>query len=134
MPQIVLLPTGPPSTLVALLLRVCPSYINNKFSRAALSRLAHCRPEFTNHVRSPGACPQAARIGRRWTSQTRSLGDCPAAAMGGRHWTSHARSPLPKSIAHLLPYGFIWTPFCPDLDQAIFEPRYALPKLWQICF
>ena len=25
-------------------------------------------------------------------------------------------------MADLLRNGFIWTPFCPDLDQAIFEP------------
>ena len=37
-------------------------------------------------------------------------------------------------MADLLPDGFIWTPFCPDLDQAIFEPMYTLPKLWLICF
>ena len=36
--------------------------------------------------------------------------------------------------ADLLPYGFIWIPFCPDLDQAIFAPRYTFPKQWQICF
>ena len=41
---------------------------------------------------------------------------------------------LPETIADLLPYGFIWTPFCPDLDQAIFKPRYTFPKLLQICF
>ena len=31
----------------------------------------------------------------------------------------------PETIAGLLPYGFMWTPFCPDLDQATFEPRYT---------
>ena len=41
---------------------------------------------------------------------------------------------LPKAMADVLPYGFIWTPFYPDLDQAIFETRYAFPKLQQICF
>ena len=41
---------------------------------------------------------------------------------------------LPKSIAKLLPYGFIWTPVRPGLDQTIFEPRYTFPKLLQICF
>ena len=41
---------------------------------------------------------------------------------------------FPKAMAELLPVGFIWIPFCPDLDQAIFEPRYTLPKVWQICF
>ena len=40
---------------------------------------------------------------------------------------------LPKSITNLLPYGFIWTPFCPNIDQAIFEPRYTFPKPLQIC-
>ena len=40
----------------------------------------------------------------------------------------------PKAMANLLPYGFLWTPFCPDLDQAILEPRYTFPKVWQICF
>ena len=28
----------------------------------------------------------------------------------------------------------IWTPFCLDLDEAIFEPMYTLPKLLQNCF
>ena len=27
-------------------------------------------------------------------------------------------------MADLFPNGFIWTPLCPDLDQAIGEPRY----------
>ena len=40
----------------------------------------------------------------------------------------------PKAMADLLPDGFIWTPFCPDPDQAIFEPKYTFPKRWQICF
>ena len=31
----------------------------------------------------------------------------------------------PETIASLLPYNFMWTPFCPDLDQAILEPRYT---------
>ena len=39
-----------------------------------------------------------------------------------------------KTIADLFPDGFIWTPFRPDLDQAIFEPRDTIPKLWHICF
>ena len=37
-------------------------------------------------------------------------------------------------MADLLPDGFILIPFGADLDQAIFEPRYTFPKLWQICF
>ena len=45
------------------------------------------------------------------------------------------RDPLdPEATADLLPYGFIWTPSCPDLNQSIFETRYTLTKLWQICF
>ena len=40
---------------------------------------------------------------------------------------------LPK-LFHLLPYGFMWTPFCPDLNQTIFEPGYTLPKLRLIWF
>ena len=41
---------------------------------------------------------------------------------------------IQKFIADFFPDGFIWTPFNPDLDQAIFEPRDAIPKLWQIRF
>ena len=33
-----------------------------------------------------------------------------------------------------MPDGFIWKPFCPDLGQAIFEPRYTFPKPFRICF
>ena len=33
---------------------------------------------------------------------------------------------LPETMADLFPDGFIWTPFCPDLDQPIFEPMYTL--------
>ena len=40
----------------------------------------------------------------------------------------------PKAITKLLPNGFIWEPFCSDLDQSIFMPRYTAPTLWQICF
>ena len=39
-----------------------------------------------------------------------------------------------KAIQDLFPNGFILTPFSPDLDQVIFEPRHTIPKLWQICF
>ena len=28
---------------------------------------------------------------------------------------------IPKTIADVLSYGVIWTPFRPDLDQAIFN-------------
>ena len=35
---------------------------------------------------------------------------------------------IKKTIADFVPDGFIRTPFCPDLDQAIFEPRYIFPK------
>ena len=35
-----------------------------------------------------------------------------------------ARIHLHKTMAGLLSNCFIWTPFCPDLDQASFEPRY----------
>ena len=31
-------------------------------------------------------------------------------------------------MADLFPDGFIWMPFCPDLDQAIVEFRYTSPK------
>ena len=43
---------------------------------------------------------------------------------------SHFRTQmhLPETMADLLPDGFIWTPFCPDLDQAIFEPMYTFKK------
>ena len=41
---------------------------------------------------------------------------------------------IPKTIADLFPDSFIWRPFRPDLDQAIFEARDAIPKLRQICF
>ena len=39
---------------------------------------------------------------------------------------------LPETIADLFPYGFIWTRFCPDLSQAIFEPRCTFPWLLRI--
>ena len=41
-----------------------------------------------------------------------------------RSASSHFRNliHLPKAMADLLPYGFIWIPFCPDLHQTIFEP------------
>ena len=32
------------------------------------------------------------------------------------HFRTHVH--LPKAITHLLPYGFIWTPFNADLEQA----------------
>ena len=41
---------------------------------------------------------------------------------------------IPKPIADLLPDGFIWIPFCQDMDQTIFETRDTIPRLWQICF
>ena len=41
---------------------------------------------------------------------------------------------LPKAMADLLPYGFIWTLSRPDLNRTTFEPRSTSPKLWQICF
>ena len=40
---------------------------------------------------------------------------------------------LPGTMADLLPDCFIWTPFLPDLVQAILEPRYTFPEPWQIC-
>ena len=42
--------------------------------------------------------------------------------------------PLVTNSDDLLPNAFIWTPFRPDLGQAIFEPRNTFPKLRQICF
>ena len=36
-------------------------------------------------------------------------------------------------MSNLLPYGFIWSPFNPNINQAIFEPRYIFPKPLQIC-
>ena len=44
------------------------------------------------------------------------------------------RRHIHKTIADLVPDGIIRTPCCPDLDQAIFEPRYTFPKPLQICF
>ena len=41
---------------------------------------------------------------------------------------------LLEARADLIPYGFIWTPFCSDFDQAIFKSRYTFPKLWLIWF
>ena len=40
-----------------------------------------------------------------------------------RSGSGHLRSRrhLPEDVADLLPGGFLWIPFCPDLDQAIFE-------------
>ena len=43
------------------------------------------------------------------------------------------RRHIPKAMADSLPGGFIWTPFCPDLDQAIVESSCTFPKLWQMC-
>ena len=41
---------------------------------------------------------------------------------GGRQ---NAQGPILQSVmADLFPNGFIWTPLCPDLDQALREPRY----------
>ena len=37
-------------------------------------------------------------------------------------------------MADLLPDGFIWTPFCPDLDQAIFEHRYTYKPYGMLCY
>ena len=47
-----------------------------------------------------------------------------------RSGSSHFRTQihLPKAIASLLPDCLIWTPFCPDLNQAIFESGDASPK------
>ena len=47
-----------------------------------------------------------------------------------RSGSSHFRTQihLSKTVADLLPYGFIWTPFCPDIDQAIFKPKYTFPN------
>ena len=44
---------------------------------------------------------------------------------------SHFRTQmhLPETMADLLPDGFIWTPFCPDLNRATFEPGCTFPKL-----
>ena len=39
-----------------------------------------------------------------------------------------------KCVISTMQSAMTWTPFCPDLDQAIFEPRDTIPKLWQICF
>ena len=49
---------------------------------------------------------------------------------------SHFRTQmhLPETMTDLLPDGFIWIPFCPDLNRATFEPRCTFPKLWPICF
>ena len=41
---------------------------------------------------------------------------------------------ISKTIADLFPDGFIWTPFRPDLDQAILGTRDTIPRRWQICF
>lgn len=53
-----------------------------------------------------------------------------------RTQTHHNRAQirLPEAIADLLQFGFVWTPSCQDLDQAIFEPRYSCPKPRLICF
>ena len=43
-----------------------------------------------------------------------------------RSGSSHFRTKMhiPKAIADLLSDGFMWTPFCPDLGQAIFESGF----------
>ena len=35
---------------------------------------------------------------------------------------------LSKTVADLLPYGFIWKLFYADVDQAIFKPKYTFPN------
>ena len=52
-----------------------------------------------------------------------------------RRESSNFRSQIyiPKAMVDSRPNGFIWTLFFSDLDQAIFEARYTIPKLWQIC-
>ena len=50
-------------------------------------------------------------------------------------WIGHfPRQVYPQKLMADLLGCCIWTPFCPDQDQAIFEPMYTLPKLLQICF
>ena len=34
----------------------------------------------------------------------------------------------PKTMAELFPNGFIWTPVCPDLDQALFVFEITAPN------
>ena len=66
------------------------------------------------------------------SSPTRLCGPSSATPLYGN---GHFRNQIhhPEAMAYLLPYGFIQTPFCRDLDHAIFKPGYTLPKLWQIC-
>ena len=51
---------------------------------------------------------------------------------GLSHFRVHIH--IHKTISDFVPDGIIRTPCCPDLDQAIFEPRYTFPKPLQICF
>ena len=39
---------------------------------------------------------------------------------------------LPKALPDLFYTASFGYFFCPDLDQSIFEPRYAFPKQWRI--
>ena len=42
---------------------------------------------------------------------------------------------LPRTIADFIPDGFIWTPFCEDLDQAtwtIENTAFALDPNWSL--
>ena len=52
---------------------------------------------------------------------------------GPEPWGPELRG-LPKAIADLLPNGFMWTAFCPDSDQTIFESGDASQKTSQILF
>ena len=47
-----------------------------------------------------------------------------------RSGSSHFRTQihLSKTVADLLPCGFNWTLFCPDINQAIFKPKYTFPN------
>ena len=63
----------------------------------------------------PNLCKRMSWHASRWVH----LDACLSRRFGSGHF--RAQRYHPKATAYLFPDGFIWTPFCPDPDQAIFE-------------
>ena len=64
--------------------------------------------------------PQAGQAG-----QAGHVGQAGQAGQGRPKAARHFRAQVhhPKTMADSFPNGFIWAPFCPDLDQATCQPR-----------
>ena len=119
----------------------------DKFIRLALSRsMLIMRKSFTRHVvhlymRMHPKLEWVGTLGweLRFSSQntpSKSYGrfasrllhlDAFLSRSGSGHF--RAQIHLPKAIEDLLQNDSIWTPFCPNLDQATFETKYNFPKL-----